>query len=82
MMLARYFGFAAVADDKLEVNFGRLEQHGECPGIVDVVADVGIEDDGNRLAGAGRSRSGAAGHRTKQGRETCDGREGRKSIHH
>ena len=35
---------AVVGDDHLEVHLGRLQEQGQGPGVVDVAADVGVED--------------------------------------
>ena len=47
MILRAVLGVARVGDDELDVELGRLEQEGQGPGVVDVAADVGVEDDGN-----------------------------------
>ena len=33
--------------DGPDIQFGRLQSEGQCEGVVDVIADIGIEDDGN-----------------------------------
>ena len=38
-------GVARVGDDQLDVELGRLEQKRQGPGVVDVAADVGVEND-------------------------------------
>ena len=45
---------ARVGDDQLHVELGRLEQKRQGPGVVDVAADVGVENDGD-LRRAGRA---------------------------
>ena len=45
MILARYSALPQVVVTSLQVELGALQQHGQRPGVVDVVADIGVEDD-------------------------------------
>jgi hypothetical protein len=51
-------GVVVVGDDEPQVQLRRLQEHGEGPRVVDVVADVGVEDDGDGPCGraVGRRR--------------------------
>lgn len=39
------FRVADLGRNQFDVEFGRLQEQGQRPGIIDIVADIGIEDD-------------------------------------
>jgi hypothetical protein len=47
------FGFAVVTNHQFEVELGALEQEAQSPGIVDIVPDIRVEDDGDAVARLG-----------------------------
>ena len=61
---------AVVGHDELQVQFGGLQEQGQGPRVVDVVADVGVEDGGH---GAGGGTGGGGGGRLAGGRIRTDG---------
>ena len=68
---------AEVGHDELHVELRRLQGQGERPRVVDVVADVGVEDDGDRRRAGRGGGAGRGERRQQQGeRENGVGRRG------
>jgi hypothetical protein len=65
---------AVVGNDQLQVEFRRLQQQAEGPGVVDVVADVGVEDHGGLVNRLGRLR-GRRGGAKEEGRGEANGEQ-------
>ncbi|MCX5671196.1 MAG: hypothetical protein NTU94_07765 [Planctomycetota bacterium] len=68
-------GLALVGDDELEVDLGGLQEQGQGPRVVDVVADVGVEDDGDpgglRAGGLGGAEKVARQEKAERDKRQC-----------
>ncbi len=63
--LGPIFGLAATRGGEFQVELRALEEHRQGPGVVDVVADVGVKDHRD----LGHRRRGRQGHRQAESHE-------------